>query len=138
MNTRPLFPRFCYSPIVRLATVMLVALGWRSFAFCGEIHDAAKNGDLGRVKALVKDNPDLVFSRDNDGWTALHYAAFNGKKDVVELLLANTADVSAKDNVGRTPLHAAASTGHEDVVELLLANKADVNAKATTARRPWT
>jgi len=33
MNTSPLFLRFCYSPIVRLATVMLIALGWSSLAF---------------------------------------------------------------------------------------------------------
>jgi len=136
MNTRSLFPRFCYSPIVRLATVMLVALGWSSLALCGEIHDAAKNGDLGRVKALVKDNPDLVFSTDNDGWTALHYAAFNGKKDVAELLLADHADVNAKDNKGLTPLHFAAGRDHRDVVELLLANNADVNAKANNGATP--
>ena len=119
MNMRSLFPRFCYSPIVRLATVMLIALGWSSLAFCGEIHDAAKNGDLGRVKALVKESPDLVFSRDDDGWTALHYAALNGKKDVVELLLANKADVNAKAGNGATPLDIAAGHGHKGVTELL-------------------
>jgi len=40
-------------------------------------------------------------------------------KDVVELLLANKADVNAKDNSGKTPLHIAVSKGHKDVVELL-------------------
>ena len=46
---------------------MLVALVWSSLAFCGEIHDAAKDGDLEKVKALLKDNPDLVNSKDNNG-----------------------------------------------------------------------
>ena len=32
-------------------------------------------------------------------------AAGRGHKDVVELLLANKAEVNAKDNDGETPLH---------------------------------
>src|ERR1035438_7582111 len=97
------------------------------------IHDAAANGDLGTVKALLKGNPGLV---DKSGMTPLHWAAARGHKDVAELLLANGADVNAKNtgttglNTGLTPLHYAAGSGHKDVAELLLANKADVNAKS--------
>ena len=49
-----LFSRLCHSPILRLAAVMLVALAGSSLAFGGEIHDAAKAGDLEKVKALLK------------------------------------------------------------------------------------
>ena len=45
-----------------------------------EIHDAAKSGDVEKVKALLKDNPDLVISQDDIGFTPLHYAAFKGYK----------------------------------------------------------
>ena len=51
--------QFCHSPILRRATVMLVALAWSSLAFCGEIHNAAKSGDLEKVKTLLKANPDF-------------------------------------------------------------------------------
>ena len=44
---------------------------------------------------------------------------------MVELLLANKADINAKDKGGTTPLRVAAFAGHKDVVALLLANKAD-------------
>ena len=64
--------------------------------------------------------------------TPLHAAAYNGYKDVAELLLANKADVNAKDSDGMTPLHMAASNGHKDVAELLLANKAEVNARTNS------
>ena len=100
------------------------------------LHDAARAGDLPEVKALLKDRPDLVFSKGRAGGTPLHCAAKNGHKDVAELLLANQADVNAKeDNYGDTPLHCAARNGHKDVAELLLANKADVNAKERQLRR---
>ena len=41
----------------------------------------------------------------------MHYAAREGRKDVVELLLASKADVNAKSEDGWTPLHEAADTG---------------------------
>jgi ankyrin repeat protein len=75
---------------------------------------------LEKVKALLKDNPDLVFSKDNKyGGTPLHLAAATGHKDVAKLLLANKADVNAKDNRDATPLHLATSAGYKDVAELL-------------------
>lgn len=40
-----------------------------------EIHDAARDGDVGKVRALLKETPDLVFSKDNIGRTPLHVAA---------------------------------------------------------------
>ena len=129
-DTHSFFSRFCHSPIPRRAAVLLVALAWSSLSFCGEIHDLAKSGDLEKVKALLKGNPDSVSSKDeNYGATPLHFAAYAADKDVVELLLANKAEVNAKDNEGKTPLHIAAGFGRKDVAELLLAKKAEINAK---------
>jgi len=42
------------------------------------------------------------------GQTALHWAAQNGHKDTVALLLENGADVNAIDNYGQTPFHISA------------------------------
>ena len=56
-----------YSLRPQRGIVALFVLAWGSLAFCGEIHDAAKNGDLEKVKALIKANPDLVFSKDSFG-----------------------------------------------------------------------
>jgi ankyrin repeat protein len=129
MNTLSLFSRIGHSSISRRAAVLLVALVWSSLAFCGEIHEAANAGDLAKVKALLKDNPDLVSSKDSYGLTPLHYAAWQGHKEVAELLLIAKADINAKANDGRTPLHVAAYWGQKDVAALLLVNQADVNAK---------
>jgi len=86
--------------------------------------EAARKGDLEKIKALLKDNPELVFSRENNGQTPLHEAAAKGQTDLVKLLLANDADVNAEDNSSRMALHLAASNGHKDVAELLFAKAA--------------
>jgi ankyrin repeat protein/tRNA A-37 threonylcarbamoyl transferase component Bud32 len=102
----------------------------------GNIHDAAKSGDLEKVRLLLKDNPNLVSSKDNDGDTPLHLAVLKSHKDVAELLLANKADVNAKSDNGGTPLHIAAYFGDKEIVQLLLASKADVNAKDNSGATP--
>jgi ankyrin repeat protein len=90
------------SRILRRAAILLVVLAGNSLAWGDEIHEAAMNGDLARVKTLLKDRPDLVSSQDTNGDTPLHAAAFTGQMEVVEWLLANKADVKAKDKSGNS------------------------------------
>lgn len=88
----------------------------------GEInlHDAAAIGDCTRAKEILKDNPRLVFAKDIDGWTPLHWAALHGNKEAVELLLANGANPRAEDNTGQMPWHKASGIGSDkDTLELL-------------------
>ena len=129
MNAHFVFSRLCCTQILRITAITLVVLAWSSLAFCGEIDDAARSGDLVKVRALLKENPNSVFSRNTNGATPLHVAVFHGYNEVVELLLANKADVNATNNYGDTPLHVAAGNGHRDLAELLLANKAGVNTR---------
>jgi ankyrin repeat protein len=93
------------------------------------ISRAAHDGDVEKVKALLQSDPNLVFDRDNYDTTPLHWAAGQGHKDVVELLLANRAAVNAKNKYGDTPLHFAATGGYQDIAELLLDKGAEVNPK---------
>ena len=110
-------------------------------AFCGEIHDATRDGDLAKVKALLKDNPDLVFSKDDAGRTPLHWAAAKGYKEMAELLLASKAEASAKNNTGLTPLDYAALNKHTNIVELLRQHGGQdktTATKSTVAHAPTT
>jgi FKBP-type peptidyl-prolyl cis-trans isomerase len=83
------------------------------------IIDAAQNGNIEQVKTLLKARPKLVFSKDSDGWTPLHFAAMNGRTEVAELLLANKADVNARTKKGRTPLKIATLSSQTSLVKVL-------------------
>jgi ankyrin repeat protein len=99
----------------------------------GSLHEAAMNGKLEKAKALIKSNPELVFSLHGD-MTPLQFAARYGEKDVAELLLANKAEVEARSSIGWTPLMHAAMAGHKEMVELLLAKGANVNYQDDSGR----
>jgi ankyrin repeat protein len=47
------------------------------------------------------------------------YAAFEGRTEIVKMLLDKGADVNAKDKYGQTALKVAASQDHTLVVDLL-------------------
>jgi hypothetical protein len=68
-------PRFRMAlPVI--AAVALAVVPSSSFAFGGAIHDAAALGGKGKVQALLKSDPTLIFNRDKAGEIPLHIAAF--------------------------------------------------------------
>jgi ankyrin repeat protein len=113
--------------------IAMTVLAWGNTARGGEIHDAAKAGDVEKVKTLLRTNFGLANARDEDDKTPLHVAALWRQKDVVIVLLANKADVNAKDKWGYSPLHFARN---REIAEALLANKADINAKDENGETP--
>eukprot|EP00282_Hemiselmis_andersenii_P018262 CAMPEP_0114135676 /NCGR_PEP_ID=MMETSP0043_2-20121206/14816_1 /TAXON_ID=464988 /ORGANISM="Hemiselmis andersenii, Strain CCMP644" /LENGTH=138 /DNA_ID=CAMNT_0001229395 /DNA_START=265 /DNA_END=681 /DNA_ORIENTATION=- len=77
---------------------------------------------------------------DRDGRTALHWAAANGRHDVVIALLERGADVHAKCKyVGQTALHFASRWGHGGTVAVLLERGASAGEKDAfrLARHRW-
>ncbi|KAJ5474419.1 hypothetical protein N7475_003985 [Penicillium sp. IBT 31633x] len=65
-----------------------------------------------------------------DGLTPLHFAAMNGHRSVVELLIDADADAKAKDKrIGWTPLHCAADNGDQTLVKALLRHSEAVHMK---------
>jgi ankyrin repeat protein len=99
-----------------------------------DIHEAANKGDIDKVKSILGEKPELVNTKDDQSYTALHIAAYLGHKEVVEVLIANGGDVSLEDKDGRSPLHCAVCHEHKPATEVLISNKADVNAKDKNSR----
>lgn len=61
-----------------------------------------------------------IDAKDDDGYTALMYAAGRGSEDFVRVLLENRADVKITRTNGRTALHQAAYFGQSKTAQLLL------------------
>ena len=97
-----------------------------SVASAGPLHDAARDGNVERVKQLLNQGADIS-EPDNAGEPPLLIASLAGHADVVVLLLDRGSDIEIRNKGGLTALHAAAYGGHLEVVELLVAKGADVN-----------
>lgn len=71
------------------------------------------------------------------GFSALYYAASNGKLNTVITLIEQGADMGYHNGPAqRTALHEASLRGHYDIVQYLLEKGADVNAKNKFNRTP--
>ena len=81
-----------------------------------------KSKSLGKKQANIND-------QNNNGKTALMYAAENGLTETAKLLLEHGANINAQDNRGATALMYAAEKGWTKTVKLLLDHGADVNTK---------
>lgn len=102
-----------------------------------DIYLSAVAGDVGAVLAALDGDGALLESHSSDGWTPLHLAAFFGRVEVAEALLARGANVDARstNNMRNTPIHAAAAGGKTQMIRFLLEHGADVNA---TQAGGWT
>ncbi|KAG5891757.1 hypothetical protein JTB14_012491 [Gonioctena quinquepunctata] len=76
---------------------------------------------------MVMAAPDLVDSKDEDGFTPLHLAVIAGNMQLVTFLLANNADVNAVDNEKHTVAHWATVCGETAALRAVLASGAPVS-----------
>lgn len=83
--------------------------------------EAARTALAAGAYVNVADPRPLIGSHN----TPLHYAADNGNRELVELLLAHGADVNARCERGWTPLLRACNASNLRVAALLLSSGAD-------------
>ena len=93
-----------------------------------DVFAVARAGDSAKMAMLLAAHPAAARATDSHQWTALHYAASDGRKGVAALLLGAGAMVECRNVDGWTPLHFAARAGKAALVTLLL----DAGASKTT------
>ncbi len=91
-----------------------------------DLLDSAKHGDL------VAD----ITTKDLDDFTALHYAASEGRIEVTRALLSHYAPVDALSTARRTPLHIACYRGNLPIISLLAERGANINAQENEGNTP--
>lgn len=67
------------------------------------LHMAVVYDNIDNIKYLVRNLKVDINAQDNDGWTALYYAAANNKRDAYNLLLRLGADKNIANNDGLKP-----------------------------------
>jgi ankyrin repeat protein len=100
------------------------------------LHFAANIGDIDQVKQALQDKVPINSPEERKQTTAVMFAAERGRLDIVELLVANGADINYANRNGLTALHAASYGNHLDVVKFLLEKGADINAIERKGKTP--
>lgn len=87
----------------------------------GDLWQAAREGDIPRIKYLLEVKKVPVNRSRWSGVTAMHRAAEEGRVDMIRLLAKAGGDVNCKTTWGwHTPLHLTCGRGHQDAgLELL-------------------
>ncbi|PNW72997.1 hypothetical protein CHLRE_14g614850v5 [Chlamydomonas reinhardtii] len=105
----------------------------------------AKDGDAGEVERLLKRMPRKQIQSgakksenpEEEGHTALHFAAARGSLPCVELLVLYGSAVNARGAGGATPLHTALEAGKRQIAHFLLEHGADINATDKSGASPF-
>ena len=97
---------------------------------------ACEEGDLFKVRQLIKEDCDVNTRGGEYGTTPLIEAAIGGHNQVVEELIREGARVNVKDIDQRTALHWASWLGHCSVVKTLCAAGADTNVQGQWGQTP--
>jgi ankyrin repeat protein len=94
------------------STPMMVAagMGVRLVADEDTLQGSEKGDPLDAVKLFVGRGADVNAVNDQ-GFTAMHYAAQTGRNKIIEFLAANGAKLDVKNKAGKTPLDLAMTPG---------------------------
>lgn len=101
-----------------------------------DIVQAAKQGDLQQVKAILSQSPEKVRSVDESGYTSLHWASIREHWDVFQLLLEHMPDINAVGADGGTPVHWASHHDDADRIKLLLDAGGNIHIQNRWGRTP--
>ena len=117
--------------------IMTILLLGASIVNAGDVHEAAKSGDIAKLKSLLDNDPKLLYTKDEVGKTPLHWAVGKGQIEAIKVLLDDyKVDVNVRNNNDGTPLHVAASQAQPEAARILIEHGADVNARTRNDSTP--
>src|SRR5579871_6881103 len=93
------------------AALLISAVSLSAAASDLRLIDAVKSNDLKTIRSLLAQHADVNVT-ENDGSTALHWAAQRNNLEIADLLLASGANAKAATRYNITPLFLAATNGN--------------------------
>lgn len=99
------------------------------------IFDVSRSGTIEEIQALYKETPNIINLVNENGYSPLVLACYNGNDAIVTFLADKVDNINGTTNYG-SPLMAATVKGYIKIVNILLKHKADPNitdAKGVTA-----
>lgn len=118
--------------IPTLAFAAVLSAGIAARAADVRLVEAASSSDRAAVQALIAQKAD-VNAAQNDGMTALHWAATKDDLQMAKMLLAAHANVAPTTRLGAvTPVFMAATNGSAPMIAELLRSGADANSTKAT------
>jgi len=119
-----------------LAVIGVLALAMIFGLAAGAVAAGEEAEPVLSVEEWVKAKGLKVSEKDRNGQILTHFAAGEGRVDVLEWLKRQRADVNAKDGNDRAPMHWAARGGHVKAMQWLKENGADASAKDSRDETP--
>lgn len=110
----------------KVIVTCLFFLFFQSVFSQANLFEVARKGTVQEMKNLLKENPKLVNSISDEGYSLLILATYRGNNEVAKFLVENGADVNGTSNYG-TPLMAAVVKGNLEMINVLLEHKADTS-----------
>ncbi|OUL19018.1 hypothetical protein BV372_33690, partial [Nostoc sp. T09] len=110
---------WCYFAIIWLIMGMLLEILTDSR---GRIHYVAEKGDIEKIRKLLDKGIDPNFRKMINSPTPIYYAAAQGHREIVEILINYGADVNLgiEEDDAFNPLLAATINQHHDIIETLI------------------
>lgn len=81
--------------------------GWKFKKNDDNLNSLIEYGNMIKVQAMFRDNPELVHKKDENGWTCIHEASRSGHLEIVKLILKRGVDKDLLTKTGVTPLNIA-------------------------------
>ncbi|XP_018621687.2 palmitoyltransferase akr1 isoform X2 [Scleropages formosus] len=91
-----------------------------------DIFAAVQRGDVQQCAKIVHEDRSALAQRGWGGFSPLHYAALQGNRPLVNLLVSHGADCNALCQAGQTPFHFASRQGNVYIMHQMLQHGADL------------
>tara|TARA_R110001632_G_scaffold169803_4_gene288857 strand:- start:928 stop:1443 length:516 start_codon:yes stop_codon:yes gene_type:complete len=109
----------------QIATIFIcLLLGFSSYA--QDIFEVARSGSVAEMSLIIDSSPQLLLSKNSDGYSPIILASYHSNFPIVKFLVAQGVPLNDDSKYG-SPVMAATVKGSIDIVRFLLTQGADPN-----------